>query len=294
MNRGVTWEGWTLAEEADRRFRLILFSVSAPIFVCTTWLGLLQFEAQKTKQGVIEGRRIVELTVAQTEITPTPPPPTNPPADAITSAPQKPSAAPKLPEHPKQFFSKPEGQDRESAPSILIVKRGQLDNGNQHPNLITSRQPLVAVANPPKADLASIQPPSASGYGNGAPANTLNPGSAFAGQVDGAGQPLPDPPLDQPRDIQEVQQVFGRNGASLNAIYVRRAGGNLDMGDGKIVIRFTVAPNGTITDCAIVSSTFRDTVFENRIVAQIRLFRFPPKRVPVFVSPHYAIEFHGA
>jgi TonB family protein len=296
----ITWESWTLAAEADRRFRRIVAAIGAPVFAFAAWVGFLQFESSQTKQGAVEGVRFIELTVPQTEITSAAPP--NPAgAEAISAASDKPVIPPKLPEQPKQSFAKPAGTEAEDAPSILVVKRGQIDTGNQHPNLITSRQPLVPVSNPPWiAQTKALSRPNEAADHKGAssaPGKSESPVKASQLQSTGPSSiPTSIQPeyADQPRNIQEVQQVFGRNGTSLNAIYIRRAGSNLDMGDGKIVINFTVAPNGSVTDCSVVSSTFKDPVFEGRIVAQIRLFRFLPKQVPVFVSPHYTIEFHGA
>lgn len=303
MNRIIVWESWALAEAADRRFRLIVVLTGGPILALAAWAGMLQFEARQTKQGAIEGARVVELTLAQTEITPVPPPSPAPAAEAAANAPDRAVAVPKLPERPKQIFAKPAGKLAEDAPSILVVKRGQLDTGNQHPNLITSQQPLVAVSNPPRNTQSVVPPPTVT-EGRGAPpalpgkpkelASPGGPNGILPVEAAGDSPSAQAPLSNRPRDIQEVQQVFGRNGASLNAIYVRRASGDLSMGAGKIIIQFTVAPNGTVTDCSVVSSTFKDPVFENRIVAQIRLFRFLPKNVPVFVSPHYAIEFYGA
>jgi len=45
------------------------------------------------------------------------------------------------------------------------------------------------------------------------------------------------------------------------------------------VLEFTIAANGTVTDCRVVSSELRDPELEKKIIALVRLFQFQPEDV---------------
>src|SRR5579863_5637718 len=48
---------------------------------------------------------------------------------------------------------------------------------------------------------------------------------------------------------------------------------------GKLVLEFTIAPNGTVTECRVVSSELKDPELERKIVALVRLFQFQAEDV---------------
>ena len=94
------------------------------------------------------------------------------------------------------------------------------------------------------------------------------------------------------RTLQEIQEVFNRNKGSLISIYNSESRENTNMGDGKLVVKLTIAPDGSVTQCSIVSSSFNDPDFDHKIVERVLLFRFQPKNVPPFTYDRYPIEFH--
>jgi len=90
----------------------------------------------------------------------------------------------------------------------------------------------------------------------------------------------------------EIQEGFDRNKKPLTAIYnhvsQERAGG---LGDGKIVLSFGVAPDGSMTHCEIVSSTFKDPEFEKLLVQRAAMINFGARDVPQFEYADYPIQF---
>ena len=48
---------------------------------------------------------------------------------------------------------------------------------------------------------------------------------------------------------------------------------------GKVVLRLTIAPDGTVTACEIVSSELGDEELEQKLVQRIKLFRFESRSV---------------
>jgi protein TonB len=63
------------------------------------------------------------------------------------------------------------------------------------------------------------------------------------------------------------------------------------MGAGKIVVSLTIAPDGSVTDCKLVSSSFGDPGLEGKIVQRVKLLNFGAKDVPVFTYPNYPINY---
>ena len=80
------------------------------------------------------------------------------------------------------------------------------------------------------------------------------------------------------RSREEIELVFDRNKGAIFSIY-NRALRNDPTLEGKIVLRLTIAPNGTVTFCEVVSSELNDPDLEAKLVARIKLFRFDAKDV---------------
>jgi hypothetical protein len=93
------------------------------------------------------------------------------------------------------------------------------------------------------------------------------------------------------RTLEEIQLVFDRNKGAITTIYNRAARENPNLGAGKIVISLTIAPNGAVTECKLVSSTFNDPELERKIVQRVLLMNFGAKDVPPYTYPNYPIHF---
>ncbi|MDE2137532.1 MAG: TonB family protein [Gammaproteobacteria bacterium] len=80
------------------------------------------------------------------------------------------------------------------------------------------------------------------------------------------------------RSPEEIALVFDRNKGRIYNLYARALRDNAEL-QGKLVLEFTIAPNGTVTDCRVVSSELKDPELEKKIVALVRLFQFQPEDV---------------
>jgi periplasmic protein TonB len=80
------------------------------------------------------------------------------------------------------------------------------------------------------------------------------------------------------RSREEIELVFDRNKGAIFSLY-NRALRNDPTLEGKLVLRLTIAPNGTVTFCEVVSSELNDPDLEAKLVARIKLFRFQAKDV---------------
>ena len=93
------------------------------------------------------------------------------------------------------------------------------------------------------------------------------------------------------RTLEEIQLTFDRNKGAFYAIFNRAMRENPSISQGKIVVSITIAPDGSVTDCRLVSSSFNDADLERKIVQRVLLLNFGAKDVPPFTYPNYPINF---
>lgn len=107
-------------------------------------------------------------------------------------------------------------------------------------------------------------------------------GSGGGGTGSGRGGPS--------RSLEEIQLVFDRNKSALISMYNRARRETPDM-QGKMVVKLTIEPDGSVSACSLVSSELNNADLERKIVARILLFNFGAKAVPSFTYPNYPIIF---
>lgn len=91
------------------------------------------------------------------------------------------------------------------------------------------------------------------------------------------------------RTQEEIALVFDRNKGAIYALYGRALRDTPDL-QGKLVLEFTIAPSGEVTECHVVSSELKDADLERKIVARVKLFRFEAKDVAAITTTK-PIEF---
>jgi hypothetical protein len=80
------------------------------------------------------------------------------------------------------------------------------------------------------------------------------------------------------RSREEIERVFDRNKGAIYALYNRALRLNPAL-EGKLVLRLTIAPNGSVTFCEVVSSELNDPDLEQKLVQRVLLFQFDVKDV---------------
>lgn len=93
------------------------------------------------------------------------------------------------------------------------------------------------------------------------------------------------------RTLEEIQLAFDRAKSAIGIIFDRAARTNANITSGKIVVSLTIAPDGSVTECHVVSSSFGDTDLENKVVQRVKLMNFGAKDVPMFTYPNYPINY---
>ena len=85
------------------------------------------------------------------------------------------------------------------------------------------------------------------------------------------------------RSREEIELVFDKNKGAIFALYNRALRSDPSL-EGKVVLRLTIAPNGQVTFCEVVSSELDNAELENKLVQRIKLFRFEAKDVEAITT----------
>jgi TonB family protein len=75
------------------------------------------------------------------------------------------------------------------------------------------------------------------------------------------------------RSREEIELVFDKNKGAIFSLYNRALRRDPTL-QGKVVLRLTIAPDGSVTACEIVSSELGDADLEQKLVQRVKLFRF--------------------
>jgi len=85
------------------------------------------------------------------------------------------------------------------------------------------------------------------------------------------------------RSREEIELVFDKNKGAIFALYNRALRRDPSL-EGKLVLRLTIDPNGTVSFCEIVSSELGDPELERKLVQRVKLFRFEAKDVEAITT----------
>lgn len=300
----ITWESWQLSEEENRRFERILLRTVLPILILMVVITFITLPVARHEDQSYTPPRYAELL-------PQPPPPVEQPKPEPKTSEQKTPAPtpPKPQEKPKPVEPTPEQKQQVAKQQAakaakafdqLSDLRNQtlLDNtavGQTTTNIISSQGATGAL--PPA--FASSATQGSGGIGKSDALSGTGPGTSLGsrgtGKVHGSGLNglrMPGPGEGNGgRSFEQIQRVFDAAQSSFYAIFNRAARDNPAIGAGKIIVDLTIAPDGTVTDCKLVSSTFGDDELEKKILARVRLLNFGAKAVPVFHYPNYPINY---
>lgn len=91
------------------------------------------------------------------------------------------------------------------------------------------------------------------------------------------------------RSQEEIERVFQKNKGAIFSIYNRELRKDPSL-QGKVIVELTIASNGRVTKCVIVSSELGHDKLEKRLISKIKKFQFASKNVPV-ITVSYPIDF---
>ncbi len=97
------------------------------------------------------------------------------------------------------------------------------------------------------------------------------------------------------RTDEEINSVFDRAKGAFTAIYTRAKRDNANLAsEGVVIIAFVIQPNGSVTDCKLISSTLGDADLTSKIVQRASLLNFGPKSVPAYTVSRYPIRIQAS
>jgi outer membrane biosynthesis protein TonB len=109
------------------------------------------------------------------------------------------------------------------------------------------------------------------------------------GDMKEADRPLSEGPGPSRTD-EEIQIVFDRYKAALYRIYNRELRTDPRL-QGKMVLRLTIEPDGSVSLCKIESSDLASDVLKKEVVARVKRFNFGPKADVPAITILYPIDF---
>lgn len=279
---------WSPTEEVEARFRKVVRNAFIAFAILAILIPLIPVPEKAKIQTPDIPDRIVKLVIEKKA--PPPPPPPPPKLEEKKPEPIKPVEKPK-PE------PKPQPTAREKAQKSMANVMDQLadlrdnsvlDKAAQTKNLTgkvgeQTRSERSLLTSKVGASSGGINTAALSrGYGGGSGSltghNTTQVTSAVltqqaANKVQrGAGNGKAS------RSEEEIALVFDRNKGAIYALYTRALRDKPDL-QGKVVLELTIAADGSIQRCEIVSSELNDPELERKLIARVKSFRFEAKDV---------------
>jgi periplasmic protein TonB len=278
---------WSPTEEIEARFRKVMWIVFGIFAVCAIAIPLLPVPDKSLTKAPEIPDRIVRLVIEKKVPPPPPPPPKveekKPEPLKVEPKPQPPPKVEDAREKAqKSGLLKLQDQLADLRDNSVLDKAAQTKNltGKVNENTASERSLITSKVG---ASSGGINTAALSrGYGSGAGSlaghNTTQVTSAvLAKQAEdgvrrGAGSNK------ATRSEEEIALIFDRNKSAIFSIYMRALRDKPDL-RGKLVLELTIAPDGAITRCDVISSELGDPELERKLVARIKQFRFEPRDV---------------
>lgn len=314
---------WTVGAEQEQRFKRILRACVGTFLALCIVLSFLPVPQRDTAQVEEVPKRLARLVVERQtpppppppvvrEAPPEPPPVVEPERVVEQRAVEPPKPEPVKPQEPAPQapvdrtdqarararvagllpFAEQLSSLRDNAAGNLdqavTMRTGPGDAPVTERSLITSR---VGAASGGINTAALSRNTGGGGLGGRATTQVENPVEGFA-PVGGAAQRSGESDKGS-RSREEIERVFDRNKGAIYALYNRALRSNPTL-QGKVVLRLTIAADGRVTFCEIVSSELGDADLEQRLVQRVLLFQFEPRDDVEAITTTKPIDFFPA
>lgn len=314
-------EGWSFNEQADRRYKRIQMTLGVLFVILAIVIPFLELVGVQEGGGETTDTTYVNILpdaqIAEEVEEPKPAEENEPEPEPVKEV-KKPE--PKEQPAPKRPDPKPEPtQEQLEAAAREVAKQSGINAlADELADLRDNSLSGLDAARPLSDEVISARP----GAGGGGSASIASSAASGSGGIGTASATSPrtqsgaglgqrrttvvqapkgvGPDLTKPgqsgtakiagRTLEEIQLVFDRNKASFYAMFNRALRENPDL-RGKVVVRLTIAPNGSVTACELVSSELGDPDLEQKVVQRVKLLNFGAKNVPEFTYPNYPIVF---
>jgi len=278
---------WSPTEEVEQRFRKVMRNAIIAFVVMAVLITLIPVPERSLTKAPAIPDRIVRLVLEQKA--PPPPPPPPPKIEEKKPEPIKPVEQPK-PVKPQPTAREKAQQQMANVMDQLADLRDNsvLDKAAQTKNLTgkvgeqtrSERSLLTSKVGASSGGINTAQ--LSRGYGGGTGAlsghTTTQVTSAVLTQQAadkvqrGAGSGK------ATRSEEEIALVFDRNKGAIYALYTRALRDKPDL-QGKVVLELTIAADGSIQRCEVISSELNDPELERKLIARVKSFRFEARDV---------------
>src|SRR6056297_3227846 len=304
---------WSVSTEQERRFRRILSIVGGTLLLLALvwpWLPVPErdpFEAEEIPE------RFVELMMEDRTPPPPPPPkvedkPEEPePVVAEETVPEE--VVPELEPEPEPVDRVEQAREKASVAGLLpfadeladlrdneAAAAGKADkelNGSVGSGPSNERSLVTSNVAGGSGGINTASLSRNTGGSGLAARDTTRVDSSVAGVGGGGGEARRTGDSGKAsRSREEIELVFDRNKGAIYALYNRALRRDPTL-QGKLVLKLTIAPSGTVTACDIVSSDLGDEELERKLVQRVKLFRFDSKDVEA-VTTTKPIDFFPA
>jgi periplasmic protein TonB len=295
---------WSTGAEQEARFRRLVRSCIAVVLVLALILSWLPLPQRSPDEVHEIPKRLARLVIERQQPPPPPPPPVvkevPPEPEPVVQERAEPKVEPKEAPKPEP---KPPVDTTEQARARAKVA-GLLPFAKQlsalRDNDTVQRLDKAAVINSPAPGASPVTERSlitsrvgkaSGGINTAALSRNIGGGGLGSreitqvenpvediGPVGGAAQRTGGTSAKASRSREEIERVFDRNKGAIYALYNRALRTNPAL-QGKLVLRLTIAPDGTVTFCEVVSSELGDPELEQKLVQRVLLFQFEPKDV---------------
>jgi hypothetical protein len=304
---------WERSAAEEERFRAILGRVCAAFLalaIVVTFLPVPEIDRDAAPELP---PRLAKL-VLERPAPPPPPPVVQPkpePKEAREVEPPKPvEVQPRPATEPRPVDRKAQARDKAMVAGLLPFADELAElRDNKAVASLGSEKPLTgAVGDGPRTERSLITSKAGRGSGGINTATlsrdtggaglggrgTTRVTSTLAGMGDGGGAgDAPAGPDGRPsRSREEIEMVFDQNKGAIYALYSRALRKDPTL-QGKLVLKLTIEPEGTVSACEVVSSELTDPELLQKLVARVKMFRFPDKDVAA-VTTTKPIDFFPA
>lgn len=285
----LPWEG---DPESSTRFRRIL----RPLLVLLVILGILFPWLSPPKPTAAETEVPQRIAQVMIEEKPKPPPPPPPP-----KAEEKPKVEPEKkipvtpPVNPKQQAHEKAQKQLNQFKDELADLRQQMDltplqtknlSGAVGADTHAERSLITSKVGSGSSGITSAN--SSRGFGTGAGSLTGHDTTSVTSSIarsglNGRGPTRTGSSGKAARSREEIETIFDRNKGAIYALYSRATRSNPEL-QGKLVLEFTITPDGQVTSCRVVSTELNDKELENKIISLVKLFHFEAKDVETITT----------
>src|SRR5690606_11990087 len=279
---------WDLDSEQERRFRRLWLTLLVIGLVLGIVLSLVRLPERSTVAQQTIPPRLARIVIERELPPPPPPPPPQPVEETPLPEQPRPEAVPQPEQRQEQARRRAEAQLANVRDELASIRQAMAEQPVGDTRNLTGavgaesraeRSLLTSRAGAGSSGVTSAA--TSRGFGSGAgelSGHTTGTVESSVASVAASASVSRGSSGKAGRSAEEIEQEFDRNKGAIYALCIRALREQADL-QGKVVLEFTIAPEGAVTACRVVSSELGNPELEARICTRVRGLRFPARDV---------------